>query len=305
MNILISGSRGFIGATLVPVLIARGHRVVRLVRVPSSFPDQIAWDPAAGQLDAHALEGIDAAIHLAGESIAAGRWTAGKKARIRDSRVRGTRLLADALARLTRKPEALICASATGYYGDRGEEILVEDSAAGTGFLADVCREWEAAAEPARAAGIRVAHLRSGVVLSPAGGALAKLLPVFRLGLGGRLGTGRQFMPWITLDDAIEAIVHVLARADVRGPVNLVSPIPVTNREFTAALGRVLRRPTPFPVPAGVLRIALGEVAGELFSSQRVHPARLLGTGYAFGHAELERGLRHLLEPGAAPRIPT
>jgi len=218
--------------------------------------------------------------------------------------VQGTGLLAGALARLTRKPETLICASATGYYGDRGDEILVEESAPGAGFLADLCREWEAAAEPARAAGIRVAHLRSGVVLSPTGGALARLMPVFRRGLGGRLGNGRQFMPWITLDDEIEAIVHVLTRGDLRGPVNLVSPIPVTNREFTAALGRVLRRPTLFPVPEGILRLALGEVAGELFASQRVHPARLLGTGYAFRHPELEGGLRRLIEPIAAPRLP-
>ncbi len=305
MNILVSGSHGLIGTALVPALLARGHRIAHLVRTPGpSAPDQVAWDPAAGQIDARAIEGIDAAIHLAGESLAAGRWTAARKARIRDSRVQGTRLLASALARLTRKPETLICASATGYYGDRGDEILVEESAPGAGFLAGVCREWEAAAEPARAAGIRVAHLRSGVVLSPTGGALARLVPVFRLGLGGRLGNGRQFMPWIALDDEIEAIVHVLTRGDLRGPVNLVSPIPVTNREFTAALGRVLRRPTLFPVPEGILRLALGEVAGELFASQRVHPARLLGTGYAFRHPELEGALRRFIEPIAAPRLP-
>jgi uncharacterized protein len=305
MNILVSGSHGLIGTALGTALMARGHRIARLVRTPDpSAPDQVAWDPAAGQIDARAIEGIDAAIHLAGESLVAGRWTAARKARIRDSRVQGTRLLAGALARLTKKPETLICASATGYYGDRGDEILVEESAPGAGFLAGVCREWEAAAEPARAAGIRVAHLRSGVVLSPTGGALARLVPVFRLGLGGRLGNGRQFMPWITLDDEIEAIVHVLTRGDLRGPVNLVSPIPVTNREFTAALGRVLRRPTLFPVPEGMLRLALGEVAGELFASQRVHPARLLGTGYTFRHPELESALRRFIEPIAAPRLP-
>jgi uncharacterized protein (TIGR01777 family) len=304
VKILVSGSHGFIGATLAPTLAGRGHQIVRLVRAREALsPDQIAWDPAAGWIDAPALEGLDAAIHLAGESIAAGRWTAARKARIRDSRVGGTRLLAGTLARLRRRPRVLICASAIGYYGDRGEEILVEDSAPGLGFLADVCREWEAAAGPAHDAGIRVAHLRSGVVLSPTGGALARLLPIFRTGLGGPLGSGRQFMSWITLGDEIEAINHLLTQ-DVRGPVNLVAPHPVTNREFTATLGRVLRRPTLFPVPGAVLRVGLGEVAGELLGSQRVHPARLLATGYAFRHPELELGLRHVLEPGIAKRPP-
>ncbi len=304
MNILVSGSHGLIGSALGPLLAARGHRIVRLVRAPdASFPDQIAWDPGAGRINTPALEGIDAVIHLAGENIAGGRWTPARKARIRDSRVGGTRLLANTLARLGRKPRVLICASATGYYGHRGEEILVEDSAAGTGFLAGVCREWEAAAASARDAGIRVAHLRSGLVLNPTRGALARLLPVFRLGLGGPLGSGRQFMSWITLDDEIEAIIHVLTQ-DVRGPINLASPHPVTNREFTATLGRVLQRPAFFAVPGAVLRVALGEVAGELLGSQRVHPARLLATGYAFRHPELEQGLRHVLEPGTAKRTP-
>lgn len=300
MKILVSGSHGFIGAPLAPALAARGHQIVRLVRAreaPST--DQITWDPATGWIDAPALEGLDAVIHLAGESIARGRWTAARKARIRDSRVGGTRLLAGTLARLSRKPRVLIGASAIGYYGDRGEEILVEDSAPGRGFLADVCREWEAAALPAHDAGIRVVHLRSGVVLSPTGGALARLLPIFRMRLGGPIGSGRQFMSWITLGDEIGAIIHALTQ-DVRGPVNLVSPHPVTNREFTAALGRVLRRPALVPVPAAVLRLALGEMAGELLGSQRVHPARLLATGYAFRHPELEVALRDLLAPGAA-----
>jgi uncharacterized protein len=305
VKIVLSGSHGFIGTTLAPALAARGHQIVRLVRArEASSPEEIAWDPASGWIDAPALEGVDAVIHLAGESIAAGRWTAAKKARIRASRVAGTRLLVDSLARLGRKPRDLICASATGYYGHRGNEILVEDSAPGTGFLAGVCREWEAAATPARDAGIRVAHLRTAPVLSPTGGALARLLPIFRLGLGGRLGSGRQFMSWITLDDAIGAIMHVLTQ-DVRGPVNLASPHPVTNREFTATLGHVLRRPTPFAVPAGVLRLALGEVADELLGSQRVHPARLLATGYAFRHLELEQGVRHVLGSGAAGRPQT
>lgn len=304
MNILISGSHGLIGSTAARVLADRGHRIVRLVRTPdAAFPDQVGWDPARDQIDAPALEGTDAVIHLAGENIAGGRWTAARKARIRDSRVRGTRLVAGTLARLSRKPRVLICASAIGYYGDRGAEILVEDSAPGIGFLADVCREWEAAAAPARDAGIRVVHLRTGVVLSASGGALTRLLPIFRLGLGGPLGSGRQFMSWITLDDVVAAIGHLLTQ-DVRGPVNLTSPHPVTNREFTATLGRFLRRPTPFPVPAPLLWVALGEMAGDLLASQRAHPAALLDSGYAFRHPDLEQGMRHVLAPGPADRAP-
>ncbi len=304
MNILVSGSHGMIGSALVPALAARGHRTVRLVRHRDSrLPDEVAWDPASGRIDAAALEGIEAAIHLAGVNIGARRWTAARKAQIRESRVEGTRLLADTLARLRRTLQVLVCASATGYYGSRGEEILVEESAPGTGFLADLCRDWEGAAAPARDAGIRVAHLRSGIVLSPSGGALAALLPIFRMGVGGTLGSGRQFMSWITLDDEVEAIIHVLSRDAVRGPVNLVSPHPVANREFTATLGRVLRRPALLPVPGPVLRIALGEVAGELLGSQRVHPARLLASGFAFRYPDLDAGLRALLEPNAAARI--
>jgi uncharacterized protein (TIGR01777 family) len=305
MNILVSGSHGLIGSALVALLASRGHRVVRLVRPPAPPSRQdIPWDPAAGAIDGRALEGMDAVIHLAGESIAAGRWTQARKIRIRDSRVGSTRLLADTLARLTRKPQVLLCASAVGFYGNRGDEILVEESASGAGFLADLCQAWEAAAEPARQAGIRVAYLRTGVVLSPLGGALAKMLPIFRIGLGGRLGRGRQFMSWITLDDEVEAISHVLTHTALRGPVNLVSPQPVTNREFTSTLGRVLRRPTPFVVPGGILRAALGEVAGEVLGSVRAHPAKLLDTGFGFRYPELEGGLRHLLEQGTAHRPP-
>jgi uncharacterized protein (TIGR01777 family) len=304
VNILVSGSHGLIGSALVPALAARRHRIIRLVRGRDSrLPDEVAWDPASGRIDVPALDAIEAAVHLAGANIGARRWTVARKALIRESRVGATRLLADTLARLRRKPRVLICASATGYYGSRGEEILAEDSPPGTGFLAEVCRDWEAAAAPARDAGIRVAHLRSGIVLSPSGGALAALLPIFRMGLGGTLGSGRQFMSWITLDDEVEAIIHVLDREAVGGPVNFVSPHPVTNREFTATLGRVLRRPALLPVPGPALRIALGEVAGELLGSQRVHPARLLAAGYAFRHPDLEPGLRALLGPGSAVRI--
>jgi uncharacterized protein len=304
VNLLVSGSHGLIGSALVPALAARGHRILRLVRLRDSrLPDEVAWDPASGRIDAPALEGVEAAVHLAGANIGARRWTAARKALIRESRLGGTRLLAETLSRLHRKPQVLVCASATGYYGSRGEEILVEESAPGTGFLAELCRDWEGAAAPARDAGIRVAHLRSGIVLSPSGGALAALLPIFRIGLGGTLGSGRQFMSWITLDDEVGAIIHVLNQDAVRGPVNLASPHPVTNREFTATLGRVLRRPALLPVPGPALWIALGEVAGELLGSQRVHPARLLAAGYPFRHPELEAGLRALLEPGGATRI--
>jgi len=304
MNILVTGSHGLIGTALVPLLTSKGHRVVRLVRSPTpAAPDQVVWDPAAGTLDPTRLEGMDAAIHLAGENIASGRWTPARKARIRASRVRATRLLADAIARLSRRPRVLLSASAVGYYGDRGDELLVEESAPGTGFLAEVCRDWEAATEPARRAGVRVAYLRSGVVLSDAGGALARLLPVFRAGLGGRLGSGRQYMSWIALDDEIESICFALDQDSLDGPVNLVSPHPVTNQEFTVALGRALRRPTPFAVPSGALRLVLGELADELLGSVRVQPARLLASAYAFRYPALDGALRHLLE--ARPHPPT
>ena len=303
MKILVSGSHGLIGSALVSLLAGRGHRIIRLVRrLPAPGPQEAGWDPQARTIDGRALEGLDAAIHLAGESVARGRWTAAKKARIRESRVESTRFLARTLAGLTRRPRVLICASAIGYYGHRGDEILVEESAPGQGFLAEVCREWEAAAEAARQAGIRVVHVRTGLVLSPTGGALGALLPLFRLGLGGRFGSGRQWMSWITLDDEVEAIAHALGRDTIHGPVNLVSPQPVTNREFTNTLARVLRRPAVLAVPGAVLRAVAGEAAGELLGSQRAHPGRLLAGGYAFRHPELEAGLRHLLAAGTARR---
>ena len=301
MKILVSGSHGLIGSALVSLLAGRGHRIIRLVRrLPAPGPQEAGWDPQARTIDGRALEGLDAAIHLAGESVARGRWTAAKKARIRESRVESTRLLARTLAGLTRGPRVLICASAVGYYGHRGDEILVEESAAGQGFLAEVCLAWEAAAEAARQAGIRVVHLRTGLVLTPTGGALAALLPLFRLGLGGRFGSGRQWMSWITLDDEVEAIALALGRNTLQGPVNLVSPHPVTNQEFTKALARVLKRPAVLAVPGAALRAVIGEAAGELLGSQRAHPARLLAEGYTFRHPVLEAGLRHLLAAGPA-----
>ena len=300
MDILISGSHGLIGSALTSWLTSRGHRIVRLVRPPRApGPSEIVWDPIAGTIDAGGLEGMDAVIHLAGESIASGRWTHARKQRILESRVRGTGLIAGALAHTRREPRTLICASAIGYYGNRGDEILIEQSGPGSGFLADLARNWEAAAEPARQAGIRVVHLRSGIVLSPTGGALARLLPVFRLGLGGRLGSGRQFMSWITIDDEVGAIGHALQHASMIGPVNLVSPQPVTNREFAETLGRVLRRPALFSAPAIALRMALGELSSELLGSLRVHPAAILAAGYTFRHPDLETGLRALLNRSA------
>jgi uncharacterized protein len=304
VDIVVSGSHGLIGSALTTWLASRGHRIVRLVRPPQvPGPDEIRWDPAEGIIDPRSLESMDAVIHLAGESVASGRWTPERKRRIRESRVRGTGLLAGALAQLIGGPRVLICASAIGYYGNRGDEILVEESAPGSGFLADVTREWEAAADRARRAGLRVVHLRTGIVLSPSGGALPRLLSVFRMGLGGRLGSGRQFMSWITIDDEVGAIDHTLQHASLAGPVNLVSPQPVTNREFAGTLARVLRRPALFAVPGVILQAALGEFSNEVLGSLRVHPARLLATGYAFQYPDLESGLLHVLRPGAVPPV--
>jgi uncharacterized protein len=270
--------------------------VRRLVRSGGSSEGSVAWDPDAGTIDAAGLDGVDAVVHLAGEGIASGRWTDERKRRIRESRVKGTRLVAETLAAMPRKPRVLVCASAVGFYGARGDEGLDESSAPGTGFLSDVCREWEAAADPARAAGIRVAHLRFGVVLSPKGGALAKMLPPFRMGVGGRLGSGAQWMSWISLDDAIGAVLHALSNDAIAGPVNAVAPNPVTNASFTKTLGGVLGRPTIFPMPASAARLAFGEMADHLLlTGQKVLPRRLLETGYRFRHPGLEEALRHLL----------
>jgi uncharacterized protein (TIGR01777 family) len=302
MNVLISGSTGLVGSALIPFLTSGGHEVIRLLRVKgsstlqSSSKEAVYWDPDGGRINPGDLEGLDAVVHLAGDPIASGHWTAAKKARIRDSRVVGTRLLCEALAKCDRPPQVLVSASAIGFYGDRGDEVLTESSPAGIGFLADVCREWEDATQLAASKGIRTVTLRTGVVLSPAGGALAKMLPPFKMGVGGVLGSGRQYMSWISIDDLIGAIHHSLINSSVSGPVNGTAPSPVTNREFTKTLGRVLHRLTIFPMPAFAARLAFGEMADELLlSGQRVQPLRLLNGGYSFRHSDLETALRHVL----------
>ncbi len=302
LRVAVSGSRGLIGSQLVPFLTAGGHRVVRLVRGAATPPwddgtQWASWEPS-GPPPREALAGCDAVIHLAGENIAAGRWNPEKKQRIRDSRVGPTRRLAAALAELPagQRPHTLLCASAVGYYGDRGEEELGEDAAAGTGFFPDVCREWEAAAAPARDADIRTVWLRFGAVLSPQGGALGKQLFPFRCGLGGVLGPGTQWLSWVSLPDAVAAIHYCLMQESIEGPVNVVAPQAVTNRQWTKTLGRVLRRPAVLWLPAWLLRRLFGELADHaLLVSTRAVPRRLLDHGFVFDHPELEPALRFLL----------
>lgn len=293
--VAITGASGLVGSALIPELATAGHRIIRIGRRSRGAGD-IAWDPAAGRLPAEGLEGVTAVVHLAGENIAAGRWTAALKARIRDSRVQGTRLLAETLAKLNQRPQVLVCASATGYYGERGDTPCDEDSACGSGFLADVCREWEDACQPARESGIRVVNLRIGVVLTPQGGALAKMLLPFKLGVGGVVGSGRQYWSWVALEDVVGAIGFCLERQSLHGPVNAVAPQAATNREFTKTLGSVLHRPTLFPMPAFAARLALGEMANDLLlASTRVVPRRLMEAGYQFKYPELDAALRHYL----------
>src|SRR5947208_6779646 len=296
MKILITGSSGLIGSALVPVLIGDGHTIVRLVRrAPGA--DSARWNPDDGSLDHGALQGIDAVVHLAGESSASGRWKRARKALILNSRVRGTALLARSVSALRDKPKIFLSASAVGFYGDRGDALLDETSAGGRGFLADVCAKWEDAARPAADAGIPVVTMRTGVVLSRAGGALPKMLAPFKLGLGGALGAGTQYMSWIAIDDVVGAMQHLLRFDPVAGPVNLVAPDPVTNLEFTKTLGAVLGRPTVLRVPAFGLRLALGEMADEmLLASTRAWPARLTASGYRFRYANLEAALRHVVQ---------
>jgi uncharacterized protein (TIGR01777 family) len=294
LSILASGMSGPIGADLLPALAADGHRVRRLVRRAPSDSGEVQWDP--GQpLSPEKVSGFDAVIHLAGETIV-GRWTAAKKARIRDSRVLGTRHLVDALRQSGAKPGVLITASAIGYYGNRGHEALNESSAPGNNFLAGVCREWEAAAHAAEAAGIRVVSLRIGMMLSPVGGALKQMLLPFRIGAGGRIGSGQQYWSWVSIRDVVGAIQHAISNPSLRGAVNAVSPQPVTNAEFTRTLASALHRPAIFPMPAFAVKTIFGQMGDELLlASTRVLPGKLQASGYRFRHPELGGALRELL----------
>ena len=303
MNLLVSGSTGLIGSRLIFLLGSEGHHITRLVRsTPRPGEAEIHWDPRVNSIDTADLENLDGVVHLAGANIASSRWTEARKAEIRDSRIKGTRLLCETLGQLSRPPRVLVCASAVGYYGDCGDEVLREGHEPGQGFLAEVCQAWEEATVPALEKNIRVVHLRFGLILSPAGGALARMLLAFRLGLGGKIGHGRQYISWIALDDAVGAIRHALMVDALQGPVNAVAPNPVTNARFTRILGRVLGRPSHLRLPALVARLALGEMADALLlASTRVEPARLLGTGYEFLHPELEGALQDLLKGPGSP----
>ena len=295
MTILVTGASGFIGSALVARLERSGQRVVALRRTSADSTCGPTWNPQTGLICLKSAGAIDAVVHLAGENIAQ-RWTPAAKARIRVSRVDATRQLCEALARLPQPPRVLVCASATGYYGDRSDEVLVEDSSPGNGFLAEVCRAWEAAAEPARLCGIRVVHLRLGIVLARSGGALAKMLPAFRLGLGGPLGSGRQFWSWICLQDLLSVIDLALGEQSLCGAVNAVSPGAVTNKQFTRALAQAVRRPGLLRVPAIAVKLLFGEMGREaLLGSTHVRPARLLENGFAFRFPELETALNHTL----------
>ena len=304
-RVVVTGATGLLGQALVPQLVAAGAAVTRLTRRPGSVPSgpgitDAAWDPARGTIDTNALDGVDAVIHLAGEPVSE-RWTTAHKQAIRDSRVQGTRLLAESLARLGRRPSVLVSASAIGIYGDGGDRELTEQSPAGTDFLGTVAREWEAATAPAEQAGIRVAHARFGVILSPDGGALARLLPPFRMGGGGKIADGLQWMSWIARDDAVGAVTHLVTADAARGPVNIVAPNPVRNAEFSQVLAHVLHRPALVTVPAFALRLMFGEMADAvLLAGQRVSGARLAALGYACRWPTLDAALRHELREDAA-----
>ena len=299
MKILVSGSHGLVGKALIQSLTTDGHEVVRLVRKRTVGQDEIEWHPNQGRIDAERLEGFDVAVHLAGENIAAGRWSSDKKRAIRESRVKGTALLSESLAQLSQPPQVFLSASAIGYYGDRGDELLTESSVPGEGFLADVCVEWEKAPQPAMEKGIRTVCTRFGIILDANEGALAKMLFPFRMGIGGRIGDGKQWMSWIALDDVVNGLKFAIQDETMRGPVNFVSPNPVTNAEFTKTLGRVLSRPTLFPVPAFAARLAFGEMADALLlASQKVEPSVLKERRFPFNWTSLEPALRHLLRRG-------
>lgn len=297
MKILITGSTGLIGNAAHKMFKDGGHDAHRMVR-GSARPDhnELHWNPDTGVLDPARLEGFDAVIHLAGENIAARRWSPEQKNRIRDSRVIGTMLLAKTLAKLDAPPKVLVSASAIGFYGNRGDEILTEESAAGTGYLPDTCKLWEAAAEPVKASGVRLVTLRTGIVMSSKGGALAKMLFPFKMGVGGKIGNGRQYMSWVALDDATGAILHAVMTESLSGPVNLTSPNPATNKEFTKTLGKVVKRPTIFPLPGFMVKLLFGEMGEELLlGSTRALPQKLEASGYRFKFPELEGALHRAI----------
>ncbi|GAA1240346.1 TIGR01777 family oxidoreductase [Kitasatospora nipponensis] len=301
MRIAVTGSSGLIGSALVRSLLADGHQVVRLVRRRSALGPHsdgsvgVGWNPARGEIDRGALNALDAVVHLAGAGVGDRRWSEAYKREIRDSRVLGTRTLALALAAADAPPAVLVSGSAVGYYGQTGDRVIDETAPAGEDFLARVCVDWEGAARPAAEAGIRVVHPRTGLVLSDAGAAGGRLFPLFRLGLGGRLGSGTQYWSFISLADQVAALRFLIDHRELSGPVNLSAPEPVTNAELTAALGRVLRRPTPFPVPEAVLRAALGEMAVEVVGSHRAVPAKLLAAGFRFRHPQVDEAVRAAL----------
>jgi uncharacterized protein (TIGR01777 family) len=301
VNVLVTGAHGLIGSALIPKLRADGARVLRLVRGEPEGSDDVRWDPTAGTIDAAGLEGVDAVVHLAGAGIADKKWTPERKRSILESRTEATGLLARTLAGLARRPAVLVSGSAVGYYGNRGDEVLTEESGPGDDFTAQVCVAWEAATAPAADAGIRVVTIRTGIVLAAHGGALHQMLLPFRIGLGGRLGSGGQYMSWIALDDHVDAIRHLLATESVSGPVNLTAPNPVTNAEFTRALGGALHRPTLLPTPLFPLKAIYGSelVQHLLVDGQRVVPAALAGSGFAFTYPEIDAALRAVLAAAA------
>lgn len=296
MKILIGGSHGLVGTALSKLLEAGGHDIYRLVRSAPESDREIEWSPDRFSIAIARLDGFDAVINLAGENIAAGRWTDEQKQRIRDSRIKGTELLSKVFSDLVKPPATFICASAIGIYGSRGDELLTEESKPGDDFLAQVCVDWEQATAAASEKGMRVVNTRFGVILDPHGGALAKMLPPFRMGVGGKIGSGKQWMSWITLDDVVRGLEFVLTNESVKGPVNFVAPNPVTNAEFTKALGHALSRPTIFPIPAFGVRLLFGEMGDALLlGSIRVEPAKLHNAGYSFNDSDLDIALRKLL----------
>lgn len=295
MRVAVTGASGLIGSSLVPALRTRGHDVVRLVRRAPSSPDEIGWDPARGWVDESRLAGVEGVVHLAGAGVGDKRWTDSYKKEILDSRVDGTRTIATAIAKLDPKPAVLVSGSAIGYYGDTGDREVNESSPQGAGFLADVVGQWEAAAAPALDAGIRTCFARTGLVVSDKGGAWKRLLPIFKLGLGGRIGSGRQYWSFISLRDEVDALIALLENPAYAGPVNLTSPHPVTNSEVTAAMGRVLGRPTLLPVPSAALKVALGEFSEDVLGSQRVIPGVLREHDFTWRDATIDEAIRATL----------